>query len=83
MKTMKKHFAKRVLSMALAVVMMFTMLPLTIFAVTDTTTKVSDPSTMNDWKNFFGPDVKSTENAGGVWTDKSVFCDASAFTEQV
>ncbi len=41
--------------------------------------RISDPSTMDDWKLYFGEDVLSTENAGGVWTDKSVFTDASAF----
>ena len=42
-------------------------------------TKESDPSTMDDWTKYFGPTVFSTENAGGVWTDKSVFTNANAF----
>ena len=41
--------------------------------------RVADASTMDDWKDYFGKDVLSTLNAGGVWTDKSVLTDASAF----
>jgi len=44
--------------------------------------KVADTATLDGWKEFFGSSspIKSTENAGGVWTDKSVFADNSAFT---
>lgn len=51
---------------------------------------VADPSTMDVWKNYFstGEDAAnqkllSTEFAGGVWTDKSVFtaADAASSTE--
>ncbi len=45
----------------------------------DESNKVSDPSTMDDWKNYFGADVLNTFNAGGVWTDKSVFASAEQF----
>ena len=41
--------------------------------------RVTDPSTMNGWTSFFGEDVLSTENAGRIWTDKSVFTSADAF----
>lgn len=41
--------------------------------------KISDSSTMNEWKNYFGSDVTSVENAGSVWTDKTVLTDSSAF----
>ncbi len=41
--------------------------------------KVADPITMDDWKHYFGADVLSTENSGGVWMDKSVTTDASVF----
>ncbi len=39
---------------------------------------VADPSTIDGWKQFFLPENGdlSTENAGGVWTDKSVFTDS-------
>ena len=33
--------------------------------------KVVDPATVNAWKNHFS--MTDTGNAGGVWTDKSVF----------
>ena len=42
-------------------------------------TRISDSSTMNDWKNYFGSDVTSTRNAGSVLTDKTVLTDSSAF----
>lgn len=35
--------------------------------------KVVDPYTIHNWKQYFGPDVMSTEYTGGVWSDKSVF----------
>lgn len=38
-----------------------------------------DANTMDSWKNYFNTTNVTTENAGGVWTDKSVFTDASAF----
>ncbi|MBQ8740842.1 MAG: VWA domain-containing protein, partial [Clostridia bacterium] len=42
--------------------------------------KVADNDTLDGWRTFFGTTAPSTENAGGVWTDKSVFADNSAFT---
>ena len=42
-------------------------------------TRISDFSTTDEWKNYFGSDVKSTENAGSVWTDKTVLTNSSAF----
>lgn len=45
----------------------------------NTETRVSDPSTMDHWKQYFGSQVLDTSNAGGIWTDKSVFTNASAF----
>jgi len=49
-------------------------------------TRVADPSTMNDYVDWFlNPDTVgvdlSTENAGGVWTDKSVFAANSIPSE--
>ena len=37
--------------------------------------KVADASTLDGWKHLLGSQTNSTENAGGVWTDKSVFTD--------
>ena len=47
------------------------------------TEKVSDPGTMDQWKLWFGKDVKHTEYAGGVWTDKTVLTNADALQNAV
>ena len=39
--------------------------------------KKADPSTMDGWKAYFGPNKLDTEFAGAVWTDKSVFTGAT------
>ena len=82
---MKHTFLKKTLSLVLCLVMLlgdFTGLMATAWGLTVEETdlvgnsyaeKVSDPATVNDWKNYFGPDVNNTANAGLVWTDKSVF----------
>ncbi len=44
--------------------------------------RVADPGTMDGWKAFFGEDVLSTENAGRIWTDKSVFTSADVFDNE-
>ncbi len=41
--------------------------------------KVADPSTVNDWKGAHS--LASTANAGGIWTDKSVFTDAASYID--
>ncbi|MBE7065527.1 MAG: hypothetical protein E7384_06940 [Ruminococcaceae bacterium] len=79
---MFKKFSKRFISVMLCIALIITYLPTTVFAAPDTNiTRTADPSTMDGWKDFFLQDVLSTENAGGVWTDKSVFTDASAFDQ--
>ena len=47
--------------------------------------QVADPSTVNDWKALFTNAAGSTENAGRVWADKSVFADdgATVLTSQL
>ncbi len=84
---MNQTFLKRTLCLLLSAVMIVGLYPFSIVSAesalpTPTGTmgeaKTADPSTMNDWMNYFNSD--STEYAGGVWTDKSVFTDASAFT---
>ncbi|MBE6648568.1 MAG: hypothetical protein E7614_03500 [Ruminococcaceae bacterium] len=44
-------------------------------------TKIADDSTKDLWKTYFGSDVLNTENAGSVWTDKSVFTSADEFKD--
>ncbi len=82
---------KRLIAILLCVLMAFGTLPQTIAiaAAGDTgvvgsmnpgeAAKIVDPSTMHDWKNFFGKDFVNTENAGGVWSDKSVFETAEEY----
>lgn len=41
--------------------------------------RTADPSTINDWTDYFGENVVNTVNVGRIWTDKSVF-DASSVT---
>ena len=81
---MKVNFSKRVLSVFLCIALIMTYLPISAMAASassDHISRVADPSTMDTWRNFFLPDGKiSTENAGGVWMDKSVFTNNSDFS---
>jgi len=71
--------AKRVLCVLLCVMLLLSNLTiLTAAAAADNTTV--DPHTLDQWKKYFGVQTEdpndvelSTEYAGGVWTDKSVF----------
>ncbi len=69
--------------MILALIMTAMLIPFTVSAETAAATaepnRISDPSTMDSWQEHFGSGVYSTEHAGGVWVDKSVFTDASVF----
>lgn len=73
---------KRIIAMLLSLVMVISFLPrLSASAQLVDTTKEADPSTMTTWEDFFGTSgTITTEHAGGIWTDKSVFTDASSFT---
>ena len=74
---MKKRFNK-FLSVLLAltiVVSTFSGLSLISAATNPNFTKIADSTTLDGWKQFFGTTAPSTQNAGGVWTDKSVFAD--------
>ena len=81
---MKTKFSKKVLSVFLCIALIMTYLPLSVMAASassDHISRVADPSTMNTWEDFFLPGGKiSTENAGGVWMDKSVFTNNSDFS---
>ena len=81
MKNPKKKINK-LLSVFLALTIVFSMFSgLVVSAATPNPyyNKVADSATLDGWKQFFGSTTTSTENAGGVWTDKSVFADNSAF----
>ena len=81
----KTKIMQRILSMLLAFSMLLVYYPVAVGAETSSAgagggyEKVVDAQKLDGWKEFFGPDILSTQNAGGVWTDKSVFTDASAF----
>lgn len=83
--TIKQSFKNRLLSGLLCFAIILSMLPVSVFTAVaadqSTAIRVADPSTMDGWKNFFSNEGDlSTENAGGVWMDKSVFTDAAAFS---
>ena len=63
-------------------------LPVTALGAAAQDNRTVDPHTLDQWKNYFGVmdgsynDVKlTTEYAGGVWTDKSVFSPADLPTQ--
>lgn len=80
---MKHSFSKKFLSVFLCIALIMTYLPISVMAASassDHISRVSDPSTMDSWQDFFLPDGRiSTENAGGVWMDKSVFTENTEF----
>lgn len=84
--TGRKNLCKKALSILLCAVMLFSAIPFAIAvqAADDVKdTRVADPSTMDDWKKLFLKEMPNTEMAGGIWTDKSVFTDASLFPDAV
>lgn len=75
-----KKRTKRILSLLLVFAMLITSIPnmgFTTRAADAEDTRVTDASTIDNWERYFGEDYLSTENAGGIWTDKSVFKDAT------
>ncbi len=85
---MKFNVTKRTISLLITAAMILCILPFGLsFSSADTAAgepiieRVSDPSTMDGWKSLFTED--STVNAGGVWADKSVFTDTSAFSDEI
>ncbi len=87
MRKMKYSGLQRLIAMLLALVLTVGLLPrITVPAAADASgamlnvnQKLADPSTMDDWVNYFGPDRLSTEFAGGVWTDKTVLASDDQF----
>lgn len=73
-----KLFLKKQLSVLLAVVLLLGILPLTgtsMVAEAADSSKVSDTSTVDGWKEVFPEE--SSQYAGSVWTDKSVFAQSA------
>ncbi len=74
--TVKTKFSHKVLSVFLCVVLMLSYIPFSALAAPAVSdyVRTADASTMDGWKTVFKLDgLLDTENAGGVWTDKSVF----------
>ncbi len=70
----------RIISFILILSMLMTYIPLsmaTVISAENGSNITSDAPTLDNWTNFFGKNHLSTENAGRVWTDKSVMTDAS------
>jgi len=63
--------------------MIIILLSLAPFAQASEAVRKADASTVNQWKQFFGEEVKNTVNAGSVWMDKSVFADANALKSEL
>ena len=80
MKILKKGFS---LFLTCTIILsLFSGMGLTALAAPGTNpsySKEADRATLDGWKAYFGTTHPSTENAGAVWTDKSVFADNSAF----
>lgn len=76
----KKGLTRRILAAVMSVCVLMCSINITAFAAEDINNynRQTDPSTINSWESLFinsdaqGVDF-TTENAGGVWTDKSVF----------
>ncbi len=70
-----KTRGRRLISAILCLALLMSFLPsfATAIDVDAIDNRVVDDVTWDEWKLLFGPDHPSTENAGAVWTDKSVF----------
>lgn len=77
---MKTKLSKRVLSLILCLALCMAYLPKIASAAGTGSDRTVDPSTMDGWKTHFLGDPLNTENAGSVWTDKSVLADDSSFS---
>ncbi len=82
--TAKIKFSNRLMSLVLSVILVVSCLPLTVLSASSANdsgiTTTADPSNMDGWRQFFLPENGdlSTENAGGIWTNKSVFDKTTA-----
>ncbi len=83
----RKRLTKQIISMVLCFTLMLSCLPMSVFAAENSTNpyykRIVDVNTMDNWTKYFDLNNLDTTNAGGVWTDKSVFTDASAFPDSV
>ncbi len=75
---MKTKLFKRIMSAVVVLVLVAAMLPVVAFGATQSFSTVVDNSTYNDWKEVLLNSL-TTEKAGTVWNDKSVFNNAEIF----
>ena len=82
--TYKKTLGSRLASLFLVLAMVLTMLPATGMKASaeikaeEIITQVADPSTLDGYKDYFGLNGQlNTQNAGGVWLDKSVLTESA------
>ncbi|MBR2861638.1 MAG: LPXTG cell wall anchor domain-containing protein [Clostridia bacterium] len=84
MKKMLSTTSTKLISVLLSIALVlsvFVGLTITASAITSSNAqKFADSATLDGWQKFFGSSAPSTVNAGGVWTDKSVFVDGSSFS---
>lgn len=78
---------QRIMSMGLAFVLTISLVPVFVLGAEGEEgslyNRVVDANTMDNWEKYFDMDVYGTANAGGVWTDKSVFTNADAFNGKI
>lgn len=83
----RRYIKKKIISFLLCFVMILSCLPISTFAAEGSANpyykRIADVNTMDNWKKYFDLNNLDTSNAGGVWTDKSVFTDALAFPDSV
>ncbi|MBE6825050.1 MAG: hypothetical protein E7513_06860 [Ruminococcaceae bacterium] len=78
MKRRSTKITTKILSIVISLLLIVSCIPVALSAsASQNDTRVVDPNTMENWEMYFGESVTNTENAGGIWTDKSVFKDAS------
>ena len=84
MKT-KTTLTGRIVAMIIAIVMVLGVMPTFSIAANSADPRTVDPATHNNYENIFYEvgGVLTTEMAGGVWTDKSVFTKASELSNLV
>ncbi len=84
---MKKYnIGTKLLSVLLCVALVAGYIPVLASAADGTESfynRIVDVNTMDNWNKYFSETNISTANAGGVWTDKSVFKDAAAFDGKI
>lgn len=81
--TAKKNTIKRLLSILLIFALCTFIVPFAVsgeaYATESADRRIVDPSTMDGWLDVFSSENLTTEYAGGIWTDKSVFTSDDDF----